>query len=73
MDGVIACRVHHEPVLCVDKAYAGDKWMNSVSAATLTFFVPNPLMRAMLPASPRQALWRLRLPWGKGEIEEMVQ
>jgi hypothetical protein len=39
----------------------------------LTFFVPDALMSPMLPASPRQALRGLRLSWGKGKVEEMVQ
>ena len=39
----------------------------------LTFFVPDALMGPVLPASPRQALRRLRLPWRKGKVEKMVQ
>jgi hypothetical protein len=75
VDGIVAGRVHHEPILCVDKAYA--EWINAssscISGATLTFLIPNALMSPMLPTSPRQALRGLRLPWRKCKVEEMVQ
>ena len=81
VNGIIAVRVHHKAVLCVDKAYAVEnEWIITSSGrlekknqVPLTFFVPDALICPVLPASPRQALGWLRLPWGKGEIEEMVQ